>query len=241
LPADHDQLLRFLRIGEFLTRLDSEADYQVATRQRLRLSRVMEAVSSNPIPSAQRLVALLMLDPLWLQNAERVEVLLQASVRLRPPPTEVVSFWDKHCQPDDGITPVTVTVLIANGTELALRLLEKKFADPGHDESDKIAWMHSPLLAHRNDLPLLESCERMLKGSLPEKLRPPLIESLFDYRPEEWYLPASISTPPARRLATLPARAELRKIGEYALEHLSLTEAQKLSIQKTLEEIAQLH
>lgn len=239
LSADHEQLLGFLRAEEFLARLDAAADYQTATSRRLRLSRVMEAVSTNSAPSARRLIAVLAQDRLWLQNDERIEVLLEASARLRPPPPEVVAFWDKYSQPDDGFTPITITVLVDNGTEPALRLLEKKMASAAHEDGDKIAWMHSRIMPHRNDLPLLESCERMLKESLPEKLRPHLVASLFDYKPGEWFRPASVSTPPDRRLATPPARARLREIGEFALQNLDLPATDKLAVQKALEEIAE--
>ena len=187
----------------------------------------------------QLIIAQLTHDPLWLGNEERVELLLHASTRLRPPSPDVVAFWDHHCQPDDGYTPVTVTVLVENGSEPALRLLEKKFADPAHEEGEKIAWMHSRFLTHRNDLLVLESCERLLKQGLTESLQTALVESLFDYKPDEWFRPSTASSPPDRRQATPAARAQLRKIGEYAFAHVRLTDDEKRVVKDTLDEVGE--
>ncbi len=183
LADDHAQLLKFLRSEEFLLRLDTAAAYQAAAAVRLRISRILEALGNNAAPTARAILVGLCQDPVFLKDAERVEFLLEATTVLRPPPPEVVTFWDKYFQPEDTFTPTTITVLVDNGSAAALVLLEKKMQDPAQDQGNKIAWMHTRILSHRNDLPLLESCERMLKRSLPENLRPDLVESLFDYKP----------------------------------------------------------
>jgi len=149
----------------------------------------------------------------------------------------VVQFWDRHSQPDDGFTPLTIEVLVNNGSEPAIALLERKMADPGHAEEDKLDWMRSSILTHRNDLLLLKGCERMLTGNLSPKMKLALVEVLFDYRPAEWYRPSGVLRPPDRRLAGEPALAQLRRIGEYALKNLVMRERLRKAVTDTLEEI----
>ncbi len=225
--------MQLLSSGDFLGRLDSAQDYRSGNR--LRVSRVLEAVSDNSAPAARRVMVQLTLNKTFLADISRVTELLRFSVNQRPPPPEVLAFWDKYCQPDDGFTPITVTVLVENGSPAALALFEKKMGDSGHSDGAKIAWMHSRILPHRNDAALLESCQRLLLGGLPERLRGELVESLFDYKPEKWLLPASVSTPPDRLLATEAARAELRKIGEWSLEHVALDEVEKAVVKGVLQ------
>ncbi|MGK3963817.1 hypothetical protein WMF38_06520 [Sorangium sp. So ce118] len=239
-PAHHDLLKKHLESGEFLGRLDSEEDYRQAAGRRLRVSRVLEALAVNPLPSARSAFVALAANPVVLAEDERTIALLQASAAVRPAPPELAAFWDKHAQPDDGFTPTTVTVLIENGSPLALALFEKKMADPRHEEGDKIAWMRSRILPHRNDAPLLEACERLLQGGLPKHLRPALVEVLFDYRPGEWYRPASIHSPPDRRKAAPEALGVLRRIGERSLKSIPLSETQRKAVEATLEEIKKL-
>lgn len=238
--ADHELLRKHLEGQAFLARLDSEADYKQAAKYKLRVSRVVDALGRNPAPSAQKALVALTGDKVFLADEERIIALLQASANVRPPPPELVKFWDAHSHPDDGFTPTTITALLDNGTPPATVLLEKKLADPGHDEDERLAWMRSMLLVHRNDLPLLEACERMLKGTLPKALRPALVEVLFDYRPGEWYRPATVVSPPSLLAATPEARAQLRKLGELALKSVTLSETQKKAVEARLEEIKKL-
>ncbi len=38
--------------------------------------------------------------------------------------------------------------------------------------------------AHRHDIPLLESGERLLQGGLAPELKPILVDALLDYQPD---------------------------------------------------------
>lgn len=238
-PADHERLQRHLQTQELLHRLDSEADYKEAARFKLRVSRVVDALARNPLPSAHAAFLALTVDKVFLAHDERIVALLQASVHIRPAPPALVKLWDAHCQPDDGFTPTTIKALLDNGSPPALALLEKKLADPGHEEGEKISWMRTRILVHRNDLPLLEASERMLAGSLPRALRPALVEALFDYR-GEWYRPATVVSPPPLLSASPEALAELQKVGELALKSVTLTAPQKKAVEARLEEIKKL-
>lgn len=236
-PMDHEILLSYLQRPEFLNRMDSEIDYRAAASKRLRISRLLEALSMNEARSAQEVVVTLSGDQPFLRSVNRIDALIRASAAIRPPPSQLIVFWDAHCQHDDGFSHVTVSVLIKNGTEAALHLLERKMADPRHPDDDKIAWMRTDILSHRNDLLLLRSCERMLSGELPQKLRPYLVEALFDYRPAEWYSPASPYNPPDLGQASPQVREELRRVGQLALRTVALTPEQKEVVERSLKEI----
>jgi hypothetical protein len=97
--------------------------------------------------------------------------------------------------------------------------------------------MRTDMLRHRNDLPLLQASERLLKGRLPSRLRPALVEVLFDFRPGEWFKPgAGVSAPPLAS-ASEPARLQLRKVGNLALRSVALNAEQKAAVTQRLREL----
>ncbi len=229
--ADHDLLRKWLPADSFLHRLNSPDEYN-GPRQRLRLRRPLEALRDNPSPLARETIMGLVKNPRFASVGSRAELLLEATVSVRPAPPELVAFWDKFSQPDDGFTPITLKVLIENGSRPALDLFEKKLADSGHDDGEKVSWMRADVLTHRNAPPLLESCERLLKGPLPKHLKSELVDVLFDYRPGEWFRPGVSYTPPPT--LSPAARTVLERIGRHALDHLELTERQRAAVKATL-------
>jgi hypothetical protein len=235
-PADHQSLETNLRSRDFLARLDSAEEYS-DTRRRLRIARVLEALAANPTPSAANVLVNLTTVPEFLREARRVDFLIMYSADVRPAPPGLVAFWDKHSQPDDGYTHLTIGTLTRNGTGPALALLERKLADKAHPDDDKQFWMRSYMLPHRNEVPLLLTVERLLSGSLPANLRPDLVEAIFDYHPDQWYSEAAVVLAPNRQMASPEAREVLRRIGHLALTTVALTEAQQAAVQKVLAEI----
>jgi hypothetical protein len=225
-PEDHAELRTRLQSAEFLARLDERERYQGAP-QGLRLSEVLDELSRNRAPSAEATLVALTRSRVFRAEPLRVELLIRACVLLRPPAPEVVRFWDDHWKRDDAYSYVTAGAVCDNGTAPALALLERKMADPSHPDDDKRVWIVTGIMMHRNDALMLESCERMLRAGMPARLRPLLVEAIFDYRPTEWFRPATVLVPPARALAGPAARERLRRLGEYALKAVSLTEAQK--------------
>ena len=238
-PEDHAALKPFLADPTFLGRLNSPKDYDNLQPKRLRLWWILDVLSRNITPSAHRVLIELTAAPAY--NNDRMpstaDLLIQACARIRPAPPEVVAYWDRHCRPDDGYASLTIEALLENGSPPALALLEKKMAEPGHEDETKVAWMHRSILPRRNDLAVLQSCHRMLTGTLPPSLRPALVETLFDYRPDEWYDARSPVARPPRHLMTAPAKEELRAIGEFALDKITLTPEQVLVVKAVLAEI----
>jgi hypothetical protein len=235
-PEDHALLLQKLMSEGFLKKLDSEKAY-LGPSTHLRLRRILEVLSINSAPSARNTLIALTQAPSFYKEPARADLLIRACSEIRPSPSEIIKFWDNHSQPDDGFTPLTIEALVKNGSEPAITLLEKKMSDPKHEEEDKLDWMRSSILSHRNDLILLQGCERMISGGLPENLSIALIEVLFDYRPKDWFRPSAVIKAPDRQQATPEALTQLRKIGEFALNQMNLKDNLKKIVEKTLNEI----
>ncbi|HYQ47203.1 MAG TPA: hypothetical protein VER11_34770 [Polyangiaceae bacterium] len=230
----HAALLAKLQTADFLRTLDSEADYAEAARLHLHVDQVVEALARNPAPSAQSAFLALTSNPAYLAEDDRVTGLIRASVNVRPAPPALLRFWDRYSRHDDGFTPITIDALVNNGSPPAIALLERKFADPTHPDEDKVAWMHSSVLTHRNDLQLLLGCERLLRSTLKKKLRPQLVETLFDYLPGEWFRPAVSYSPPELNSASPEALKQLGRIGAYALKAVALSPTQKAAVEKRM-------
>jgi hypothetical protein len=236
--SDHQTLQHWLLSSAFLDRLDSPQEY-ADTGRRLRIQRVLQALGENPTVSARNVLVALTQNRGFLQQAARVDHLLRATASIRPAPPPVVQFWNTYSQPDDGFSNVTLQAVLANGSSPAIALLEKKLSEPGHPEDDKQHWIRCYILEHRNDPELLTGCQRMLAGTLPEHLRPVLIDALFDYRPREWFAPAEVCHPPDRTKASSEAKALLHRLGQTALANATLTPVQRQAVERTLREIGQ--
>lgn len=202
----------------------------------LRVGHVLEALAENRVPEAHELLVSLTRIPAFDDPLERADCLIEALGAVRPAPPAAIRFWDEHCQPEDGFTTLTIATLVENRSAPALGLLERKFADPLHPDVDKIGWMRSDVLFQRNDLGVLRSCQRMLQGSLPENLRPAMVECLFDHR-YEWYGHDPPGAPPERAEAKPEALGVLREIGNHALAHFGLADELRQMVERVLGEI----
>lgn len=236
---DHDELSKWLQDQEFLNRLDAKEQYQGPPRK-LRLWEVLRELKQNTAPSAHLVLLKLTQNSGFLQEVARIDLLIQASAVIRPAPLNLIEFWDRHSQPEDGFSHLTIEAIVENGTAPALDLLEKKMRDPAHSDEDKNAWMITSILTHRNDLLLLQTCENLLREGLSVELRPSLVEALFDYRPTEWYSPATLLVPPKRARASREALKQSRKLGAQALSDVNLNETQRNAVERALQEINEL-
>jgi hypothetical protein len=231
---EHSYLSRWLRSPEFLSRLDTVEEY-ASTGRRLRISMVLQALSMNAAPSAPAVLVQLGSSHAFLANDARVDFLIQYSQAIRPAPEDLVRFWDAHCQPDDGFANLTVATLVANGTEPALALLERKFADPRFEHEDKVSWMQANIYAHRNDPPLLLWCEHVFAGkTLADDLKLALAEVLFDPKPQQWFRPATVVVPPPLERATTDAKTTLQRIGTLVLQSKWATPELRHAVPRTL-------
>ena len=242
-PEGHAALSKHLQSQDFLSKLDTPEDYG-DPGAKLRVGRIVEALSENQAPSAHEVLVTLTQVPVFHDDLARIDMLIRACAEVRPAPPEVVKFWDTYCQPLDGHTPVTIEALFDNSSEPALALFEKKMHDPKHGTGHKVGWLRDELIEHRNDQPVLECCERLLGGPLPgdpdeqQELRGVLVEVLFDFRPHEWYVGDHVPFPPPREEASEAALQQLRRIGQYALKNVELTDSQKKVVEDVLEQLS---
>lgn len=233
----HRILAGYLTRQMFLSRLDSEAEYEQAPGS-LRIRKLIAILAQNRSPSAAAVLLHLTKATAFTSDIERTEILIENLAELRPASTAAVEFWDVHCRPEDVFHNVTIAAVLKNGSPAALALLERKLVDPAFGDKDKLWWMRSKMLAHRNDLSLLRSCRRIMEqGLLPEQLKAGLLEVLFDYRPDDWFGARDHQPPPARRPAAPEARAELAAIGQFALSRMKLDERLQESVRGVLAEL----
>lgn len=231
-----EALLLALCRTNFLERLDSPEESVQQSADRLRLAQLMSALATNSCAAARQTLVGLIHCAQFTSLEPRQELLVRALASLRPAPPEAIAFWDEQSQPDSINLHAVIEALCSNASEPAITLLEKKLADPNHESAYKTAWMHDQVLRHRNDLVLLHVCQRLLRETLPKDLRPVLVESLCDYRPE-WYRSEPPPKPPPRDEAAAEAKMILRQICERALREVKLTPSQKAAVERTLTEI----
>ncbi len=234
----HQALKKLLPTEDLLYRLDTHEDYD-DVGGKLRIGAVLEALSENPSPTAREVIFSLTQSPVFIDDTRRARLLIEACIPYRPSPPEVIKFWNNHCRPLDGYCDISIDAMIQNGSEPALELFEKKMLDPQHEDKYKIEWLRNPVFVHRNEAPLLAVCERLLERPLPEPLQVPLVEALFDYQPDTWYMQDYIQEEPPRGKATEEALKILQSIGEYALKKVELPDQLKEQVETVLEEISE--
>lgn len=222
-PPDHNTLKQFLSQESFLSRLDTPEDYEEGSKY-LRISRLIKAMRQSEVQGVHQILVDLTKQKEFLANETRVELLIWASVVLRPAAPEVVEFWDIYCQTDDGFNGLVTKAMADNASQPAIDLLEKKFAATGFEAEEKIWWMRTAVLTHRHDVLMLKACKRLLAGSLPQDLRPDLVAVLFDYKPDQWHGPDGAYQPPTPESLNANGRQLLVAIGQHTLENVELNE-----------------
>lgn len=236
----HAEVLKQLQDPNVLTTLDIEAEYLDAAKFRLHVAQVVNALASNPSQSAQDALFGLTKSDIFTAHPARVLTLIRASAQIRPAPGPLVEFWDAYSQPGDGYTPLTVDVLVENGSPAALDLFERKMADPSHEDNDKVGWLRSGVLKHRNDALLLEKCGHLLDGMVSEYLQTELVDILFDYRPDEWFCAGDVPAAPPLQAATQEALSKLVEVGIVALTMIRLSDERRAVVSRRMEEAEKL-
>jgi hypothetical protein len=222
-----------------LAKLDSAEAYEGSAVQ-LRVAGVMQILAESSSPLAWNILIALTNSPAFLEHRARVELLIQALVQIKPAPRQAVEFWEKHFQPEDGYSSVTVWALLDNGSEPAIALFERKMPDADFPETEREYWLTAVVLQHRNDLPLLQACVRLLESSLEESYRLLLVDVLFDYKPDKWYGAGHWYKPPPREKAATEALEQLRALGQKALETQPLTDSQQKKVNLFIQDIDNL-
>ena len=234
---DHRTLYTGLGSTAVLSRLDSDEDYVKYGAAQLRVAGVLKRLMMNPSPHATtQLVATTRLET-FRDSLAREELLVRGLAMVRPPPADALEYWRTHAQPYSILVHITVDALCTNGTQPAIVLLEATLLNPDIDVNYKILWFRDPMLRHRNDVPLLQLCLRLLRSSLSRELKLALVEALTDHQPDTWYPPDHLPMPPPRAEALPLARQTLREILQTAKQELTPNTGQLTVIDRTLAEI----
>ena len=235
---DHLELLKHLQSEAFLLRLDS-AEACRGSPKALNIRLVLEELSrGQPQPGHGTLVALTRSEA-FLSEPARVDLLITACIPIRPAPTELIKFWDAHCLPQDGYDNLTIEALVNNGSAPAIGLLTDKLKDARFEDEEKINWMRSSIMTQRNDAILLGACEELVQRGLSESLRLALAEALFDYKPYDWFTPATVLHPPSRATLSPEARVIRERIGNFVMANLKPSESLAAVIKTELEALRQ--
>lgn len=235
--SDHEELLGLLNSRGFLYRLNTEHEYDVSVPKQLRVAKVLRTLHDNPSPLGKAtLTGLAKGGDFVGENWLRQELLVRSLVDHRPPPPEVIRYWDQQSQVESENRHITIDVLCENGTDESMELLERRLLDPEHEREYKIAWIRDCMLRYRNDAPLLKASERMLKGGLAPDLKLILLEALCTYS-AAWYPSCSKPKPPSRIRASEESRVVLRRICRFAREKLPLTVPLEVAVRATEKEI----
>jgi len=222
--------------GAFLAKLDNDEAYR-GKMERLRVAGILQALSENKAPPARVVLTSLITNQVFLSHRSRVVLLIRALEPIRPATPEVVGFWDKHCQPDDGYSNVTMDTVIKNGTAPALVLFEKNIPNAAHPQEDRYSWLVIYVLQRRNDLPLLQSCDRVLMGRLDQEHKTLLADVLLDYKPDDWFRACGWVKPPPRMSAGVDSLKQLRVIAKRVEGDKTYPEPLRKQAQAVTEEI----
>ncbi len=217
--SDHaDQLAtlgRALRKPAVLARI-------MKTDQALRcvMPAVLGALAANPSPAARKELISLVGSPAWAEQpgsngSDLQNALLRATGRFRPVAPEITAMWERMAAPHEGWVNVTTMVLAENATPEAAALFERLLRDPEQDLQERIDWLHSSLVAHRDRVELLAMVARLLDGKLPAELVTALIEGVFDYQ-QQWYGTCPGPTVVALASYSPEARAALHTVAAKA-------------------------
>lgn len=236
-PHDLSVLFSHLDSREFLLKLNTEQEYVRSRAKGLKVARVVKALMDSPHGVAKPTLVALTKAGNFLSFELLQELLVRALAAVRPSPPDAIAYWDRHSQPDSSNLHLVIEAIFANGSDPALALFERKLNDPRQEIECKTIWLRDPLLRHRNDPPVLRCCERMVvQGSVPEPLRPLVVEAVCGYE-REWYLACKKPRPPLRALATPEAREILRRICEFADEKMKLEPAVQIYLETTMREL----
>lgn len=221
-PADQSTIARFLDSRGFLLRVNTEDEYFHLRPKSLRVAKVVKVLMDSPHPAAKRTLVGLTRAKEFQSFELLQDLLVRALAAVRPSPPDAISYWDTHSQPDACNLHLVIEAIFANGSDPALGLFERIIANPQQEIECKTIWFRDPMLRHRNDTPVLNSCERMVvKGLAPEEVRPLIVEALCGYD-RDWYLGCKKPRPPLRALAPQESKQILMRICEFADQKMTL-------------------
>lgn len=229
--ADLSQLTGLLGSREFLGRLDALTSQ--ATKF-VRLQRLFAAIEAAPSPATEDLCLKLAADPNFTAEPVRLNYLLPALAAVKPmSEASAAVFRRTNAQ---GYFSVNAPVLTANGSALAIRLFEAMMLDRTIDAEVRVDAARVSIVPHRTELTVLRSIDRLLERKPELPLQIALLESVFDYRPGEWFgVSRTPPVPPGWETASPDARRFAAALGKRHANRTDLPATLRLTIQRGLQ------
>jgi len=239
-----DLLLSFLEDNSFYYRLDSLDDYTFKKARELRLSRIVQAIGKLPPPLANPALVRLSNHKEFLSNSARKLAVIEACGSVRSPSVPLLDFLDALAGAEEGWEPnAAVRVLAEMRSPAACNRIEKVFFST---KDSRRNWFTHYLIQVRDDFAIVVLYRRLLvRGIQDASLRNLAVQTLFDYRLEDWYDVSKprLPKPPPRREAAPESLRELLKIADLSLK-LDLTPDTRESVlngRKEIEPILKFH
>lgn len=234
----HAVLQKSLESASFLDLIDPPGKV-AKSRLNLKVWKPLRTLSENKAPTARGVLESLTESPLYTKSIDRTDLLLDASITLRPPGKKIEKFWASYAAAGDLHAPVLQRVLLDNGSEEALKLFGTMMADNGFPATSRAKWLRSRLPRYRNEKPYLAMADRLIADkAVNEDVRLAAADAVFDWD-DEWgpLHGPDFQRPPARALAKKDARDLVRKIAKTARAAMKVPKPLDLKIDAVLAEL----
>jgi hypothetical protein len=219
--ADHEALRAGLSSPAILDRIDDAEAYHRAPREQLRVAGVMDALSKNTSPAAQKTVTVLAEREPYLAQRHRLDLLILATPICRPPAQPVQALWDANTDPRGAQVELVALALAANATEPAATRFVKLASNRESPVRVRTGWFRRYAIRTRTQIPMIVAATGFVgdAGVEPE-LRANAAWAYFDWQ-ESWYGAHRSVEPAAWSVTKREARDAARKLADQARSALS--------------------
>jgi len=233
-PAAIAVLARHFGEPSFLKRLDPP---QGSTGSVIHLGRVFRKLAEHPSPATAALCIALAGNEEFTAEPSRLNFLLNALAAVHPVSEEAATIFRDTSQSD--YLEVNGPLLAKNASPRALDVLAELLANEELSAAQRVSVAHWGLLPVRTNPAVVAMCARLLKTrGLSHEVQIAVLESLYDYRPREWFsLRAGQPSPPSWKSSPAATREILTSLGTSSLRRTDLPLGLRKAIQDTLRQL----
>jgi hypothetical protein len=233
-PRFLDALAPFLGDPSFLARLDDLSDPQTKLAH---LRKVMSVLAKAPSPEVEAIGLSLADNEAFLAEEDRRLLILTTLAAVRPMSEAGSAVFEMANAL--GYFAINAPLLVKNGSPRALALFEEMMKDREVPADRRVDCLHTAVLPHRTDLPVLQMLDRLLSARLEPPVATGVIESLFDYRAREWF-GHHPPLPPPLRSAPREVLEFYLQLGRKALEQPGLNPRLRTVVEGVLRTVSAL-
>ena len=235
-----ETLLELLEDPAFWRKLDVHEAYKLRDSD-LRMRPVLIAMGRIGTPEAEAALFKLADNKKFMAEAGREDILIEALGWIREPSLRLLMYLEAQAQPGDHRRPkLAVSGLVRIASPETCAIVEKCIRSPNFETPDKLDWLTTNLLLGRNNPNVVNLYKRLITSDVKDaKLRNMIVQTLFDFRPDEWYLSARRPFAPARAQASLAVLKELLLSADLALK-LDISNETREGVLKAKKEIQRL-